>query len=133
MVGLVLLALYLVGARDYILTRTLNQGYFAEQGYGPAQIAYFTDYPAIPAIFWTINIAAGLAAALLLLFHSRRATLVALIAAASQLCLLAITFGFMDRWAVLGPRFSLVDIGVWVLTVGLWLYCHAIHRQGVLR
>ncbi|MEQ4723476.1 hypothetical protein [Nonomuraea sp. B19D2] len=133
MVGLVLLALYLVGARDYMLTRTLNQGYFGEQGYGPAQIAYFTDYPAIPAIFWTINIAAGLAAAVLLLFRSRRATLAALIAATSQLCLLVITFGFMDRWAILGPRFSLIDIGVWVLTVGLWLYCHAVHRRGVLR
>ncbi|MEO3871318.1 hypothetical protein ABGB18_21100 [Nonomuraea sp. B12E4] len=100
--GLVLLALYLVGARDYVLTRTLNKGYFAEQGYGPAQIAYFTDYPAIPAIFWTINIAAGLTAALMLLFRSRWATLVALIAAVSQLFLLAITFGFMDRWAILG-------------------------------
>ncbi|RVX41890.1 hypothetical protein EDD27_4483 [Nonomuraea polychroma] len=132
-VGLGFLALYLVGGRDYILARTVNQGYFDEQGYGPDQIAYFSDYPAIPAVFWTINIAAGLAAAVLLLFRSRWAAPATLIAAASQLCLLVITFGFMDRWAILGPRFSLVDIGVWVLTVGLWQYCRAIHRRGILR
>ena len=44
-----------------------------------------------------------------------------------------VTFGFMDRWSILGPRLFLVDIGVWVLTIGLWLYCRTMHDRQVLR
>lgn len=131
--GLVILGLYLIGARDFLLARSLDTGYFAELGYGPAQVAYFTDYPVVPAILWGINIVTGLLAAVLLLLRSRWATASAFTAATSQLVLIVITFGFMHRWAILGPRLSIVDIIVCILTIGLCLYCAAMRRRHVLR
>ena len=32
-----------------------------------------------------------------------------------------------------GPLFSLFDIGIWVITLGLWLYSRAMRAQRVLR
>jgi hypothetical protein len=132
-VGIFFLALYGVGARDYVLSLTLDTEYFDAQGYGPFQVAYFADYPVVPAICWTINILGGLVASLLLLLRSRWAVHATLVCAVAQLCLLVLTFGFRDRWNVFGPRLSLFDIGIWVITLGLWLYSRAMRVQGVLR
>jgi hypothetical protein len=71
-------------------------------------IAYFTDFPIVPAMFWTV----------------------ALIA---QLCVDVVTFAFMDRWQILGPRLALFDGGILLLTLGLLLYCRAMFARGVLR
>lgn len=131
--GVVMLVLYLIGARDYVLTHMQSEEYFADLGYGQAQIDYFTDYPVPLAIVWAINLVTGLAAAVLLLLRLRWATGLALSAAVSQLILMLVTFGFMNRWEILGPRLSIVDVGVWVLTAGLWLYCRAMRRRRVLR
>ncbi|GAB4587303.1 hypothetical protein [Nocardia sp. IFM 10818] len=132
-IGLFFLLLNAIGAYDYVETHTRNADYFARQGYGPDQIAYFTDYPMVPLVFWTINIAAGLAAAVLLLLRSRSAVPAAATATISQLCLQAVSFGFMDRWSILGARLGLFDIGVLALTAVLWWYCAAMRRKGVLR
>jgi hypothetical protein len=131
--GIFFLALYGVGARDYILSLTLDTGYLDAQGYGPAQVAYFSDYPVVPAICWTFNIVGGLVASLLLLFRSRCAEQAALVSAVAQLCLLVLTFGFRDRWSVFGPWLALFDIGIWVITLGLWWYCRDLRVCRVLR
>jgi hypothetical protein len=62
---------------------------------------------------------------MLLLFRSRWATGVVLVALIAQLCLDAVTFAFMDRWQALGPRLALFDGGILLLTLGLLLYCRA--------
>ncbi|WP_157555359.1 hypothetical protein [Nocardia crassostreae] len=131
-IGVFFLLLNAIGAYDYIETHTHDADYFARQGYGPDQIAYFTDYPPVPLAFWTINIAAGLATAALLLFRSRRALPAAATATISQLCLQAVSFGFMDRWSILGARLGLFDSGVLVLTAALWWYCQAMRNRGAL-
>lgn len=131
-VGAIFLVLYAIGAYDYLQVQAQSDAYFQDQGYGPAQVAYFADYPLVPMVFWTVNVAGGLAAVVLLVVRSRWAVLAAAIAALSQFCLQIITFGFMDRWSILGPRLSLTDIGVMVLTFGLWLYGHRLRRRNVL-
>lgn len=131
--GALFLFLYAIGAYDYVQSQTQNASYFESQGYGPAQIEYFTDYPVVPLVFWTLNIVAGLAAALALLLRSRWSVVAASISAISILCLDVITFGFMDRWSILGPRLSAFDIGILVLTFALWFYSHRMRRNGVLR
>lgn len=132
-VGALFGAIYTIGANDYIKTRAQDAEYFATQGYGPEQIEYFTDYPVVPLVFWTINIVAGLAATALLLARSRRATGSAATATAAQLILQVITFGFMDRWDILGPRYSITDICILLLTALFWHYCRHLNRKKVLR
>lgn len=131
-VGAIFLLLYAIGAYDYLQVQADSAAYYQDQSYGPAQIQYFADYPFVPMVFWTLNIVGGLAAVLLLALRSRWSVLAASVAALSQLCLQIITFGFMDRWSILGPRLSLTDIVVMLLTFGLWLYCHRLRRQNVL-
>lgn len=133
MIGAFFFILYAIGAYDYVQTQTLSTGYFEAQGYGPAQIEYFTDYPFVPLVFWTVNIVAGLAAAVLLLLRSRWSVGVASISAISLPGLQIITFGLMDRWNILGPRLSIFDICILLLTLALWFYCHRMRRKNRLR
>lgn len=128
----IFLFLYAIGAYDYVQVQADNEAYYQAQGYGLGQIEYFVDYPLVPMVFWTINIVGGLAAVALLALRSRWAVRAAATAALSSLILQIITFGFMDRWSILGPRLSLTDIGVMVLTFGLWLYCQRQRRINVL-
>lgn len=132
-VGAFFLTMSLAGVWDYALAVTLNREYFDAQGYSAAIIAYFTDYPIVPKVFWTISIAASAVAPVLLMLRTRWAVLTALTAAGSNLCLALLTFGFRDRWNVFGPWLSLFDLGILVLLFGLWWYCRAMLGRGVLR
>lgn len=131
--GLIILALYLIAARDYVSTLIMDPGYFAELGYGPEQIAYFTDYPILPRIVWAVNVVGGILAGVLLLLRSRWCSPIALVAALALSIMLIVTFGFMGRWQALGPALSIPDILVWAFTVGFWLYSRAMRSRGVLR
>jgi hypothetical protein len=132
-IGLFFVLLYGAGAYDYVMTRRHDAAYFASQNYDDTQIAYFTDYPIVPAVFWTVAVWGALAASMLLLVRSRWATPVVLVALIAQLCLDVVTFAFMDRWQILGPRLALFDGGILLLTLGLLLYCRAMSARTVLR
>lgn len=132
-VAVFFILLYAVGVYDYLMALGLNEAYFSAQNYGAAHIAYFTDYPLLPRIFWTIGIASGLVAPILLLLRTRWVVWFALISAASQISLALITFGFMNRWDVFGPQLSIFDILVILITFGLYLYCRRMSARGVLR
>lgn len=131
LVGIFFLATYAMGARDYVLCLTVSEAYFESQGWHGA-VAYFTDYPLVPLVFWTTGLAAGLAAPAALLLRSRWAVPIALAAALAQLLLQISTFGSMDRWSMLGPEHSLFDIGVMLSTFALWWYCRAMRTRSVL-
>jgi hypothetical protein len=132
-VGLFFALLYGAGAYDYVMTHRHDADYFASQNYGDAQIAYFTDYPLVPDVFWTIAVWGALTASMLLLLRRRWAIPVALVALIAQVCLDVVTFAFMDRWQILGTRLALFDGGVLLLTLGLLLYCRAMAARDVLR
>lgn len=57
-----------------------------------------------------------------------------------RVCFVRFDFGarayyvaFMDRWNILGPWISLFDIGILILTFGLFFYCRVMTRRGVLK
>lgn len=131
-VAVFFLLLNVVGSYDYLMILELNEAYFGAQNFGATQIAYFTDYPLLPRIFWTIGLASGVVAPILLLLRTRWAVWFAGISAASRSCLAFITFGFMNRWDIFGPWLSLFDISILLLTVGLYLYCRHMSARGVL-
>jgi hypothetical protein len=79
-VGPFFVLLYSGGAYDYVMTHRHDAAYFASQGYDDSQIAYFTDYPLVPDVFWTVAVWGALCAAVLLLFRSRWAMPVVLVA-----------------------------------------------------
>ncbi|SKE08622.1 Uncharacterised protein [Mycobacteroides abscessus subsp. abscessus] len=121
------------GAYDYVKALGEDPDYFRSQHYTPEQIRYFTDYPLLPAIFWTIGVWAAVSATVLLLACHRWALLAAAAALGGQLVLDVITFGFRDRWHALGPRLALFDAVVLLLTTGFLWYCRTLTSRDVLR
>lgn len=132
-VGTLFVLLNLGGAYDYVMALSENADYFREQNYSSEQIQYFTDYPVLPAIFWTIGVWGGLLAAILLLLRTRWALPVAITGLLGQVVLDILTYGFRDRWQILGPRLGLFDLGVLLLTAGFVIYCRTLASRGILR
>lgn len=124
-------ALYLGGARDYVLILIGDAEYMQAQ-FGTDGVAYFTDYPVVLRLVWTLNILGGLTAPLLLIARRLWALPVAVIAAAAQIVLLVMTFAFLGRWAALGPMIAWFDIGIGVVTTFFAMYCWAMRRRGTL-
>lgn len=122
LVAIVVFALYVGGARDYLLIVLNDTDYMVRQ-FGPRGVVYFAEYPRLLRVVWTINILGGLIAPVLLLTRSRWSAPVAALSAAAQVMLLAVTFTFLDRWAALGPATSWFDIGVGLVTVLFAGYC----------
>jgi|SRR5690606_17669367 len=124
---------YGVGAYDHAMALSENATYFRAQNYDSAQIRYFTDYPLAPAVIWTIGIWSTLLAAILLLARSRRSVPAAVTGLLGLLILAILTFGFSDRWQILGPQPAVFDIGTLLLTTGFAVYCHAMKTRAILR
>lgn len=133
LIGFFIIFLYAIGTYDYFMSLGHNAAYFNYKNYGAIVYAYFTNYPLLPLIFWTTNIFGGLIAPILLLFRSRWAVRTSLISAVSIVLLEFLTFAFKDRWNVFGPLASLIDIVIMLITFGLFLYCRAMDKRGVLR
>ncbi len=132
-VALFFLLLNIFGLYDYIMVLDLNEAYFKSQNFGSPIITYFTYYPLLPRIFWTIGVTSGVITPILILMRTRWAVWLAFVCVISLGCLHIITFGFMNRWNVFGPWLSLFDTSIFLLTVGLYLYCRRMSARGVLQ
>lgn len=132
-VGVLTLLITSVGVVDFVAARSVSQEYFDSLGYGAEQVAYFRTYPWLPLIFWAANIALGPVTGVLLLLRHPWAVWSAVGAFVSDVVLCAMTFGFMDRLGVLGPRLATQDLVVLLLFGLLALYCRRMSRRGVLR
>lgn len=124
----VMLALYAVGARDFVLIHVWDEDYIRGL-FGEAGLTYFTDYPAVLRVLWAANIVGGLVAPVALVARSRWTVPVAAVATASQLALVVVTFAGRDRWAMLGLTSSLTDLAVAVLTAAFLAYCWALRPR----
>ncbi|MBK7317961.1 hypothetical protein [Candidatus Villigracilis affinis] len=116
------LFLYGIAVYDYIMTVSHNQGYFEYLRYNQAVIDYFTNYPLVLLIFWTINVFGGIATLLLMLMRKGIAFYFSVATFASMFLLDIITFGFRNRWNIIGVKASAIDIFMLILTLGLCIY-----------
>lgn len=123
------LFLYGIGAYDYVMTVSQNQGYFDYLGYNQTVIDYFTNYPLVLLIFWTINIFGGLATLLFMLLRKEIAFCFSVATFVSMFLLDSITFFFRNRWHVIGAEASAMDILVLILTLGLCVYNYFLFRN----
>lgn len=132
LLGSVFLGLYLIGATDYWLVLVNDTGYIGTN-FGQPGIDYFDGYPLGLRLMWSVNIVAGLFAALLLLARNRAAAPLALTATVAQGGLLMVTFALCGRWEALGAWSSLTDIAVGAVTALFSLYCYWSRSRGLLR
>jgi len=125
--------IYANGIYDYFMMLGHNADYYSSKGFGEKTLKYFTNYPIVPLIFWTINIFGGMIASILLLFRTRLVVWIALISAISMLFLDVIGFAFRNRWEALGTFTSLFDIGLLILSWIFYFYCKYLAKKGVLK
>ncbi|MBP1904607.1 hypothetical protein J2Z32_001230 [Paenibacillus turicensis] len=129
----IFLFIYANGVYDYFMMLGLNEDYYTAKNYGEAVINYFSNYPVIPLILYTINIFSGVLAPCFLLLRLRWAVTLAGLSAFSILGLEFITFTWMNRWDILGAAVSLFDIFILLLTFAMYLYSKFLLRRGVLK
>ncbi len=125
--------IYSIGVYDFLMVHTNNMDYLNSLNVKGDVIAYFTGYPLVFSVFWTINILGGLIAAFLLMLRNKWAVWAALIATISKFCLDILTFAFLNRWDVFGPLTSLIDVTILLMTSGLFFYCRVLLKRGVLK
>jgi hypothetical protein len=122
----------LVGAYDYIMTLTHNMGYFEYLGYGEKQIAYFTNYPILLTILFTLSVWGAVVGSILLVCRLRWSVVAFGVTFMSQLMLDAYTFIFRHRWDVLGAKLCIQDLIVLLLTFAMLLYAVSLRKKGIL-
>ena len=133
LVCVVALFFFAIGGYDYVMANLRDANYFAQLGYDQRQIDYFTHYPLLPWIFWTIGTWASIAAVILLFARSRFAVHTFAVSATSLVILNLVTFGTMNRFEILGARLSVQDIVVTGGIIVLFFYARWLGKQGALR
>ena len=125
----VFLFLYGIAVYDYIMTIGHNQTYFEYLRYNQVVIDYFANYPLVPFVFWTINVFGGVVTLLLMLLKKEMAFSLSVITFVSMLLLDLFTFGFLNRWNVIGAKASTIDILMLILTLGLCVYNYFLFKK----
>ena len=123
------LFLYGIAVYDYIMTVSHNTGYFEYLRYNQTVIDYFTNYPLVLLILWTINVLGGMVTLLLMLMRKETAFYFSTATFVSMFLLDLITFGFRNRWHVIGGRASATDIFMLILTLGLCVYNYFLFKK----
>ena len=131
-VGVVAMLWNAFGAFDYVLTQTRNEAYLVQ--FSEAQRAYFQSFPAWMEAAWAIGVWGALAGALLLLARSRHAVL------AFGLSLLGLLASSVYQYVLSSPPEDMksgvmmaMNLAIWAIAIGLFLYAHRMRARGVLR
>jgi hypothetical protein len=130
-VGVIALLWNAMGAFDYLMTETQNEGYMAK--FTPEQLDFFYGFPAWMVAFWAVAVWGGVLGAVLLLLKKKLAAPVFLV---SFLCM-AVTavrnFGFADGMEVMGTGGATFSAVIFVFALFLVVYSRAMKNGGVLR
>jgi hypothetical protein len=92
-------------------------------------IDYFTNYPTLPLLSWTINVFVGALTPVLMLMRKEMAFYSSVVTFVSMLLLDLLTFGFRNRWNVIGAKASTTDIFMLILTLGLCIYNYFLFKK----
>jgi len=130
-VGVIALLWNSVGAFDYIMTQTRNEGYMG--GFTPEQLEFFYGFPTWVVAFWAFAVWGSVIGSVLLLMRKRLAVQAFFVSLVSMVITTIHNYGMSNGLEVAGDAFSLVFTAVIFLTaVALLLYARVLHRRGVL-
>ena len=120
------------GCFDYLMTQTANADYLAM--FSEEARAYFESYPAWMEGAWAVGVWGGLIGSLLLLARSRWAVV------AFGLSLLGLAAGTTYQYVLSSPPAEMstpgmiaMNVAIWVVCIGLFVYAREMRRKGVLR
>jgi hypothetical protein len=120
-----------VGAFDYLMTQTRNEGYMSQ--FTPEQLKFFYGFPAWLVSFWATAVWGAVLGSLLLLLRKRYAVEVFGVSFLAMLVTTIHNYFISDGLDVMGGvgpiLFSAV---IFLIALGLFLYARAMRRRGVL-
>lgn len=119
-----------MGAFDYVMTETQNEGYMSR--FPPEQLDFFYGFPAWLVALWAIAVWGGVVAALLLLLRKRFAVEAFLVALVAMVITTIRNYVFADGFAVTGGFALVFSIIIFVFSLLLYLYARAMRKKGVL-
>lgn len=120
-----------VGAFDYLMTQTRNEGYMGQ--FTPEQLEYFYGFPSWVVATWALAVWGGVLGTILLLLRKRLARDVLLVSLLAMVVTTIHNFVLSDGLEHMGGMVPLLFSAlVFVVAVGLWLYARAMVRRGVL-
>jgi hypothetical protein len=120
-----------MGAFDYLMTQTQNEGYMGR--YSPEQLEYFYGFPTWVVAFWALAVWGGVLGAVLLLLRKKLAVGVFLVSFLSMVVTTVYNFGLSDGLEVVSHPFELVFSGlIFVFALFLYIYARAMKNKGVL-
>lgn len=120
-----------VGAFDYLMTQTRNEGYMSS--FTPEQLEYFYGFPSWVVAFWALAVWGGVLGSVLLLLRKKLAVGVFLVSFVSMVVTTIHNFVLSNGLEVIGDPFDLVFSGlIFVFALLLYLYAKAMSNRGVL-
>ena len=120
-----------MGAFDYVMTETQNEGYMSQ--FTPEQLEYFYGFPAWVVALWAIAVWGGVLGAVLLLLRKRFAAGVLLVSFLAMVVTTFHNFVLSDGLEAIGDPVALVFSAViFVFALLLYVYARAMRNRGVL-
>jgi len=121
-----------MGAFDYLMTQTENEGYMSN--FSPEQLEYFYGFPTWVVAFWAIAVWGGVLGAVLLVLRKKLAADVLLLSFLSMVLTTIYNFGLSNGLEVMGGPGELVFSAlIFVFALLLYLYAKTMKNRGVLR
>lgn len=121
-----------MGAMDYFMTQTRNEGYMS--AFTPEQLSFFYGLPTWTVACWAIAVWGGVAGTIFLLLRQRAAVWIFLASLVAMVLTTFQNYVLSNGLEVIGDIFSLVFTAViFVIALLLYLYSRAMQRRGVLK
>ena len=120
-----------VGAMDYLMTQTQNEGYMAQ--FTPEQLEFFYGFPIWVTAAWAFAVWGGVLGSILLLMRKGIAVPVFLTSLVGLIITSFHNFVLSNGLEIMGDAFPLIiNVLVFVTAIALFVYARAMKRQGVL-
>jgi hypothetical protein len=130
-IGVVALLWNAMGALDYVMTQTRNEGYMSQ--FTPEQLSFFYGLPAWAVATWATAVWGGVLGALLLLARRRQAVLLFLASLVAMVITTFQNYVLSNGMDVMGDAFSLgFTAAIFLLSLAFFLYARAMHGRKIL-
>ena len=129
-VGIVALLWNLMGAMDYVMTKTKNEAYMGQ--FSPEQLEFFYSFPTWLVAFWAIAVWGGVLGVILLLMRKKLSVAVLAVSFLSMVVTSIHNYGFAGGADVVGGMGLFCSLVIFVIALALVIYARSMAKKGVL-
>jgi len=130
-IGILALLWNAMGAFDYLMTQTRNEGYMSQ--FTPEQLEYFYGFPAWVVAFWALAVWGGVLGTIFLLLRKRFAVQTLLVSFVAMVITTIRNVFLTDGLEAMGGGFAMIFTAlIFIFALLLYLYARAMRGKGVL-